>query len=344
MTSRVRIALAVIGAVGFFIAVQVGALWLHAPFDAAGFQAVEDPSDPANAVLYVGVLLLATVGMLGLLTYGRTGVLRAGIVLTSGMIAAYVFAVLLPPVVPLGGAFHLAAVLGGGLVVLGLWAYPEWWVIDGAALIMGMGAAALFGISLDVLPVLVLLVVLAVYDAVSVYGTEHMLTLASGVMELRVPVLIVIPTTTGFSFRELAASVEDEKPGATDRDSQREDIDAMESETGSEEVRTQQSSKSNPFERDAFFIGLGDAVMPTILVVTATAFLETPTFLGIEIASLGAMVGTVLGLVTLLGLVLRGRPHAGLPLLNGGAIGGYLIGAVLGGLGLLEALGVGSFL
>jgi presenilin-like A22 family membrane protease len=56
------------------------------------------------------------------------------------------------------------------------------------------------------------------------------------------------------------------------------------------------------------------------------------------------MVGTLLGLVVLLWMVLQGRAHAGLPLLNGGAIGGYLLGALASGLTLLEALGIAGFL
>jgi presenilin-like A22 family membrane protease len=56
------------------------------------------------------------------------------------------------------------------------------------------------------------------------------------------------------------------------------------------------------------------------------------------------MVGTTVGLVILLWLVQKGRAHAGLPLLNGGAIAGYLLGALLSGLTLVEALGIESFL
>jgi presenilin-like A22 family membrane protease len=316
-----------LGALGFFLAVQLGALWLQGPFAAADYQAVEDPTDPANSIFYLGVLLVATVGMLLLMKYDLMRVLRAFIVLTSGLISAYVFSVVLPPIVGEPGTLHLGALLGGGAIVLGLALYPEWWVIDAAGLVMGMGAAALFGISLDVLPVLLLLGALAIYDAISVYGTEHMLTLASGVLELRVPVLIVLPTTRSFSFRELAAEIRAETAAESEH--------AAGSATGDPE---------NPLDRDAFFIGLGDAVIPTILVVSATAFLQTPTVLGLELASLGAMVGTLLGLLALLSLVMKGRPHAGLPLLNGGAIGGYLLGALAGGLSLVEALGLAPLL
>ena len=316
MSDRQEAAVTVAGAVGFFLAVQIGALLLRAPFAAAEYQAVEDPTDPANAALYVGVLLVATALMLGLLKFGRSGVLRAFVLLTSGLIAAYVFSVFVPPIVGEPGTLHLGALLGGGVVVLALAAYPEWWVIDAAGLVMGMGAAALFGISLGLLPVLLLLAALAVYDAISVYGTEHMLTLASGVMELRVPVLIVIPTARGFSFREMVT-----------------DLSADEA-----------SEADDPLDRGAVFIGLGDVVIPTILVVSAATFLETATVFGVVVPAVGAMIGTLFGLLGLLFFVMKGRPHAGLPLLNGGAIAGYLLGAVAVGVELTRALGIAGVL
>jgi presenilin-like A22 family membrane protease len=43
-------------------------------------------------------------------------------------------------------------------------------------------------------------------------------------------------------------------------------------------------------------------------------------------------------------MVLKGRAHAGLPLLNGGSIAGYLVGALASGIPLVEALGLASFL
>jgi len=46
------------------------------------------------------------------------------------------------------------------------------------------------------------------------------------------------------------------------------------------------------------------------------------------------------GLLVLMRMVMKGRAHAGLPLLNGGAIGGYLLGSILAGIPLLEALGL----
>lgn len=351
MEQRARAAMAVLGAVGFFLIVQFGAMALAEPFRAAGYQSVEDPQNPVNSVLYLGVILVATVIMLGLMRYDQTTILRLFLVGTSGLIVGYVASVAVPAVtVGAGGGLNISPWIVGGIVVLGLLVYPEWWVIDGAGLLMGIGAAALFGISFGILPAILLLSALAIYDAISVYGTEHMLTLASGVMDLRVPVLVIIPTTMSYSFIDDAPSVppDEDADGAHDDDDPDEDdgtsnpSDTERDESGGTGVTD--DTDATEFERDAIFIGLGDAVMPSILVASATVFLDTPRFLGVELAPLTTIVGTTVGLLVLLSMVMRGRAHAGLPLLNGGAILGYLLGALASGLSLSVALGIDAVL
>mgnify|MGYP006302612951 CR=1 FL=1 len=92
----------------------------------------------------------------------------------------------------------------------------------------------------------------------------------------------------------------------------------------------------------AIYIGLGDAAIPAVLVVSAALYgpgeLITP--LGVTLPALGTMVGITAGLAGLLWVTARGRVHAGLPLLNTGAIGGYLLGAVAIGIGPMAALGL----
>ena len=71
-------------------------------------------------------------------------------------------------------------------------------------------------------------------------------------------------------------------------------------------------------------MGLGDIVMPGILVVAV--YYSVPDALWV---SIGTMLGTLVGFVVLMRYVLGGNPQAGLPLLCGGAIGGYLISSLL---------------
>jgi presenilin-like A22 family membrane protease len=204
-----------------------------------------------------------------------------------------------PPLLLVVGVPATAA-WGTGLAVgvtsaWALYKHPEWYVIDTVGILVAAGAAAIFGISLGIVPVVVLLAALAAYDAIAVYKTKHMLALADSVMELRLPVLLVIPKTRHYHFLDEVSRFKQ----AADKDEAEE-----------------------RGERDALFMGLGDLVMPTILVVSALVFGAgwgtAPAW--------GAALGTLWGYLVLMSFVLRGRPQAGLPLLNGGAIAGFLTG------------------
>jgi presenilin-like A22 family membrane protease len=168
--------------------------------------------------------------------------------------------------------------------------YPEWYVIDTLGILIAAGAASIFGISLTILPVIILLVILMVYDAISVYKTRHMITLAEGVVDIKSPILFIVPKRRGYSYiREGVSNIE----GG---------------------------------ERAALIIGMGDLIMPSILVVSANVFLNTAKIGFVNVPALGAMIGSVIGLVLLLTIVRKGKPQAGLPLINGGAITGFLAG------------------
>jgi|AntRauMinimDraft_4_1070384.scaffolds.fasta_scaffold00088_6 presenilin-like A22 family membrane protease len=374
MNDRTRILAAVGTTVLLFLGVQLGALALVEPFQESGRQAVEDPQNPTNSVLYFGVMLVATGLMLAAFRYDLDWLIRLLLVGVSVMISWYVFAELVPAIVGtfvsdgVANALAIVASLAVGAALL--W-YPEWYVIDSAGVVMGAGAAALFGISFGLLPALLLLSVLAIYDAISVYGTEHMLDLADGVMDLKIPVVLVIPMTLSYSYLEAGSTddvLEDDRESnenapdesATDESTadgsaadgsaadggQRDDAAAAgSSDTDADErdTETDAETDADTLERDALFIGLGDAVIPSILVASAAYFLEAGTLsvpgIALNLPALGAMVGTISGLLVLMYMVLEGRPHAGLPLLNGGAIGGYLLGALASGLSLATAIG-----
>ncbi|ELZ16707.1 hypothetical protein C477_15065 [Haloterrigena salina JCM 13891] len=355
MNDRTRVLLAVGFTVALFLSVQLGALALVEPFYEGGHQSVENPDDPTNSLVYFGIILVATALMLVTIKYDVEWLIKAMIIGVSVMISWYVFAELVPSVVTVGSVNVVAAaaaVAVGGALLL----YPEWYVIDITGVVMGAGAAALFGISFGLLPALLLLSVLAVYDAISVYGTEHMLDLAEGVMALKIPVVLVVPTTLSFSYLEPestegvvdghdaadAESGDDSNPNAASSTNggPRPDGASMADETDADSA----ADGDDALERDALFIGLGDAVIPTVLVASAAYFLEAGTLdvpvISLNVPALGALIGTIAGLLVLMYMVLKGRPHAGLPLLNGGAIAGYLVGALASGLSLAAALGL----
>jgi presenilin-like A22 family membrane protease len=355
---NLRVARGVSIAVLLFLAVQVGALALVEPFEAADYRAVEDPTDPTNSAFYLGAILVATALMLAAFRFDFDRVVRWVVVLSGGLLSWYVFSVVVPVVTVAG--VNVAPLALAAAVVVALLVHPEWYVIDAAGVVMGAGGAGLFGISFGPLPALVLLVALAVYDAVSVYGTEHMLSLASGVLDLRVPVVLVIPLTLSYSLLEAdfdandptdaapdGAPTPDPDGGTTDGEGPGADGggDATPDGADGDGADGPAAADGPSPEREAFFIGLGDAVMPAVLVASAATFSTAPA-LGLPVVpaanlpALAAMVGILLGLGVLLWAVLKGRPHAGLPLLNGGAIGGYLLGSVAAGVDLATAVGL----
>ncbi|AHF99454.1 hypothetical protein HALLA_12335 [Halostagnicola larsenii XH-48] len=358
MNQRARMVLAVGVTVLLFLTVQFGALALVEPFHDADRQAVDDPTDPTNSAIYFAVILVATGLMLAAFKYDAERLIRGLIIAVSGMLAYYVFTEVLPPAVSVGSVNALALVAAIG-VAGALFVYPEWYVIDIAGVVMAAGAAGLFGISFGLLPAILFLAVLAVYDAISVYKTEHMLDLADGVMDLNIPVIFIIPTSLPYSYLAEGSTdgvLEDDSSATTDAPSTP-DSSAI----GGSSTTNDSSDADNPTAtdgssatagsdddretgRDALFIGLGDAVIPTILVASAAFFLEEGAIdvpgIALNVPALGAVIGTTAGLLVLMYMVTKGRAHAGLPLLNGGAIAGYLVGALATGVQISTALGL----
>jgi presenilin-like A22 family membrane protease len=200
------------------------------------------------------------------------------------------------PIIPLAISF-IAALF---LTIL-VHKFPEWYVVDTVGLVMAIGATVILGVTFAILPAIALLLVLAIYDAISVYKTKHMITLADSVIDLSLPVLLVIPKKLGYSYRK-------EKP------------------------RLKEQIKEGK-EREAMFMGLGDIVIPSLLIVSALTFLpSSDSVMGLAgnlLVAIGTMIGILVGFSVLMTYVLKGNPQAGLPLLNSGALGGYLISYIL---------------
>ena len=282
------------------LAVEIGALLLALPVQASGVVAFQDPTSMENPVIFIAIMLGFTAILLVLIRYDMKRVIAAVIGISIFLTFIYIFMAIIYSLI---GATDLAMVIVLILSTLStvlLYKYPEWYVIDALGILIGAGVAAIFGASLDILPVLILLVLLAVYDAISVYKTKHMIALAEGVIDLKTPILFVIPKRRDYSFI---------KDGIGKLDS--------------------------GGERSAFIIGMGDMIMPSILVVSANVFLKGAKLAGvINLPALGAIVGSVAGMGVLLYFVMSGKPQAGLPPLNGGTILGFLAGwAVMGWIG-----------
>jgi presenilin-like A22 family membrane protease len=289
----VRKNLPLLAMAGIYIFVQISAVLL-APLFLPEFSAFPDPSSPVNPFIYIFLVIVLTAIILVLIKYGRQRIIQAIFYFSIFITMLYVFLPILLQFDSEGIVALIASLaIAGGLLFL-LAKSGEWYVIDAIGLIIGVGVTAILGMSLSVLPVIILLVIMAVYDAISVYKTKHMVALAEGVAPLRLPVLFVVPNEKGFTMEKV------EKHGVV---------------------------KKEGSEREAFFMGVGDAVIPGLLVVSASLYLPeaaAPLMTANLWAATGAMIGGLLGYLVLFRFVMRGKPQAGLPFLNSGAILGYL--------------------
>ena len=274
------------------LAVEIGALLLSLPVQASGIVAFEDPTSLENPVIFIVILLVFTGFLLVLIKYDMKKVIAAVIGLSLFFTFAYIFAALVYVAMGVSDIANIVVFVLSILATALLYKFPEWYVIDALGILIGAGVASIFGVSLDVLPVVILLILLAVYDAISVYKTKHMITLAEGVIDLKTPILFVIPKRRDYSF-----------------------------------IKDGIGKLGDGGERAAFIIGMGDLIMPSILVVSANVFLKGAKLGGlINLAALGAIIGSLAGLCVLLHFVMSGKPQAGLPPLNGGTILGFLVG------------------
>jgi len=277
-----------------FVVAQLGALFMVSSVLSEEDAAFENPNDPLIPIIYVLAMIFFTFLVLYIIKKKREQIVR---VLFIGAIAFTIFYVLLVIMMMVDtGLIALAVSISVAVVITYfLVKYPEWYVIDAAGILVAIGVIGIFGISLQILPVMILLIVLAVYDAISVYGTKHMVALADGVTQMRLPILLVIPKKRGYSYLEAKPLKEQLEEGG---------------------------------EREAMFMGLGDVIIPGVLVASAFNFLPSEAVGGIAgnlLVAMGALIGSVVGFAALMTFVLKGNPQAGLPLLNGGTIAGYAI-------------------
>ncbi|HYC20734.1 MAG TPA: presenilin family intramembrane aspartyl protease PSH, partial [Candidatus Bathyarchaeia archaeon] len=228
----------------FIIAIQFVALLLANPFQASDIKAFNNPQSVWNPLYYVLLILVFTAFLLLIIRLGKRWIMQViiGLVIISTLYFVYSSVLL-----SLDSGW-LIAMAATAVTAFFLFYYPEWYVIDLVGILIGAGAAAIFGISFAVLPALVLLVALAIYDFISVYETKHMVSLAAGVVDLNLPVLFVLPRNRGYSHVKWSQEASEA--------------------SGEEKLE----------KREAFFMGLGDAVIPTVLVISANTFLSAPTF------------------------------------------------------------------
>lgn len=202
------------------------------------------------------------------------------------------------------GPFLVGVIVAIALMIL-LYVHSEWYVVNTVGVLVGSGVIVMLGVAFVPSLIIIFMVVAAIYDAWAVYKSKHMLALADTMINLRLPILLVAPQSKGYSFKEGQTSISDKG----------QEISAQ----SSAQTTTKKAKKNGG---EAMFMGLGDVIFPGILVLSCAQWLDESVAIPV---AMGALVGGLCGYAALMYFVAQGKAQAGLPLLNGGAILGYLI-------------------
>lgn len=249
----------------FFFLISATLAVLATPtYEEAGMFIFEDPSDPLNSIIYFLVILAFTALILLTIKFKKFIIF---LIYFLTFISIYYI------LTPFLQFFSLAVAI---LIILILIKKPNWITINISAILLSSGIAAMFGISLEPVPAIILLLVLAIYDFVAVHKTKHMIKLAETAAEIRAPILFEIP-----------------------------------------------------FKGERAYMGLGDVIIPSILIVSAQRFSESSYILFFKIPALTTLIFSLIALLLLIILVERKEVVAGLPVINSGAILGFILGCNL---------------
>lgn len=202
--------------------------------------AFSDPSNPWDVVYLLGTMLAFTGIILYIKKHRKHNIkLFSNIFL---LLTVFVMINFLYLLYSLFLPFGLALILTGASQMcfsILLLKYPEWYIIDAVGVMVAVYSATLMGISLSTFLVIALLGIVAVYDAISVYKTKHMISLADVVINSKTPLILFFPKVRGFSLMK---------------------------------ETNQQIGEGG--KRRVFYIGLGDFMFPTILATSAFYLLD----------------------------------------------------------------------
>jgi presenilin-like A22 family membrane protease len=191
------------------------------------------------------------------------------------------------------------------LMVL-LYLHSEWYVVNTVGVLVGSGVIVMLGVAFVPTLIIVFMIAAAIYDAWAVYKSKHMLDLADTMINLRLPILLVAPQEKGYSFVEETTS--------------------MRGKNAPPAPPSKNAQKKKKKGKNAMFMGLGDVIFPGMLVLSAAQWLDHSGAFAVAISTL---IGGIVGYFALMTYVARGKAQAGLPLLNGGSILGYIIGGYI---------------
>ena len=263
-----------------FLIANVMALLLYPAYTIYEGGLGEEGSNPWVAVYYLIYVIAATLLIIFIAKKGKKNLLRGIFYFAIAWAMWYaLFPLFYYFAIPYSDLISLALSI---IITIGLIKYPEWHMVNLVGILTTVGIALIFGLSLTLLPIIILLSLFAIYDAIAVYMSKHMVYLADSVIEHKLPAMFVVPAKEGYSFKK--ASGKPVKGG----------------------------------EREAYYMGYGDVLIPGILVVAAERNFGM-------LAGIFTLLGALAAMLLLFAMVNTGKPQPGLPYLNAGALAGLIV-------------------
>ena len=292
----------------------------------------EGTTEAGNILFELFMIFLFTIAVIWLARKGKEAVIKVIVFLALGyslLLAVMPVLAILDYLVGLDSGptlFSLICLGVAGGMMYTLHRYPEWYVVNTVGVLVGSGVIVMLGIAFVPVLIILFMVLAAIYDHWAVNGSKHMLELADTMIDLKLPVLLVAPKDTSYTFLKQDGDI---REGTEPRPQAPPEGAGM--------------GMTKPKSRDALFMGLGDVIFPGMLVISSITFLpeigpvvfdfwgdpSKPIHLGPMLVGMGTLFGGLLGYAALMTQVARGKPQAGLPLLNGGSILGYLLSGAL---------------
>ena len=206
----------------------------------------EGTTEAGNILFELFMIFLFTIAVIWLARKGKEVVIKTIVFLALG----YSLLLAIMPVIAIldyllglnsGSALFSLICLGiaGGMMYT-LHRYPEWYVVNTVGVLVGSGVIVMLGIAFVPVLIILFMVLAAIYDHWAVNGSKHMLELADTMIDLKLPVLLVAPKDTSYTFLKQDGDI---REGAEPR--------PVAPPEGAEMGMTK------PKQRDALFMGLG---------------------------------------------------------------------------------------
>jgi len=146
----------------------------------------DNPEDPINAVALIAGILVFTGVLLAVMFFFKGATLFR----LMELFVVFTASILVFDTLAKGSALVFAVLL----IALKILFPKDVWIKNVSAIISVAGVGALIGVTLGVIPVLVFIILLSVYDFIAVFKTKHMVTLAKGISNKNLAFTLAIPT------------------------------------------------------------------------------------------------------------------------------------------------------